>query len=135
MAYSWDAPYSPLTQPVFPQFQQPVQRPAQQAPITPSGGVQWVNGEQEAQRWMIAPNSAVALWDSSAPTVYLKTADATGRPELKIFDLVERVSAPPAAQAAPPDYITRDEFKALADQVARLQAGKATKKKEDDNNG
>ena len=71
------------------QFQPPA--PAPQNPVA-QGGVQWVNGEQEARNWMIAPNAAVALWDSTAPTVYLKQADASGKPSLKIYDLVERTS-------------------------------------------
>ena len=71
------------------QFQPPA--PAPQNPVA-QGGVQWVNGEQEARNWMIAPNAAVALWDSTAPTVYLKQADASGKPFLKIYDLVERTS-------------------------------------------
>lgn len=71
------------------QFQPPA--PTPQNPVA-QGGVQWVNGEQEARNWMIAPNAAVALWDSTAPTVYLKQADASGKPSLKIYDLVERTS-------------------------------------------
>lgn len=84
---------------------------------------------------MVAPNSAVVLWDSNIPAIYLKTADPTGRPDLKIFDLVERTPPQPAAAPPAPDYITRDEFKALAEQVARLQNNRSTKKKEDESNG
>ena len=79
------------------QFQPPA--PAPQNPVA-QGGVQWVNGEQEARNWMIAPNAAVALWDSTAPTVYLKQADASGKPSLKIYDLVERTSNPATQTAA-----------------------------------
>ena len=79
------------------QFQPPA--PAPQNPVA-QGGVQWVNGEQEARNWMIAPNAAVALWDSTAPTVYLKQADASGKPFLKIYDLVERTSNPATQTAA-----------------------------------
>lgn len=39
----------------------------------------------------IAPNAAVALWQKDGKTIFLKSADATGRPSLKIYDLVERV--------------------------------------------
>ena len=65
-------------QPMQP-MQQPMPQPVQQNPIA-QGGVQWVSGEQEARGYLIAPNSAVALWDSTAPTVYLKQADASGKP-------------------------------------------------------
>ena len=30
--------------------------------------------------YLVAPNSAVALWDSNSPTIYLKQADASGKP-------------------------------------------------------
>ena len=66
------------------QPQQFVQQPPQQA-----GGqsMVWVSGEQEAMGYLVAPNSAVALWDSNAPTIYLKQADASGKPSIKVLDL------------------------------------------------
>lgn len=54
----------------------------------------WVNGEREASIYPVAPNNAVALWDSDAPVIYLKQADAAGKPTMKAYDLVERVAAP-----------------------------------------
>lgn len=68
--------------------------PQQQMQRTQQGGVQWVNSETEARNFLIAPNSAVALWDSSAPRVYLKQADASGKPTLTAYDLVERAETP-----------------------------------------
>ena len=50
----------------------------------------WVSGSVEAQNYPIAPNNAVTLWDKSGKTVYVKQADATGKPSLSIYDLVER---------------------------------------------
>jgi len=82
-----------------PQMQSQIPQ-ALQNPVAQSG-VQWVSGEQEARNWMIAPNAAVALWDSSAPTVYLKQADASGKPTLKVYDLVERLASAPAAPKEP----------------------------------
>lgn len=115
-----------------PMVQQPMQLAPMQNPVA-QNGVQWVNGEMEARSWMIAPNSAVALWDSTSPTVYLKKADASGKPSLTIYDLVERVAAPPnAPQNQMADYVTRKEFDALAAVVANFQ-GDTTVKEE--NNG
>lgn len=91
-------------------------------------GVQWVNGEMDARNWMIAPNSAVALWDSTSPTVYLKKADASGKPSLTIYDLVERIVTPPeASQNRAGDYVTRKEFDALAAAVGKLQGNSEVK--------
>lgn len=99
----------------------------QQNPIA-QGGVQWVSGEQDARNWMIAPNSAVALWDSTAPTVYLKQADASGKPSLKIYDLVERIVTPAApSQNQAGEYVTRKEFDALVAAVGELKREKDVK--------
>jgi hypothetical protein len=48
----------------------------------------------------VAPNNAVALWNQNDPVVYLKQADASGRPSMKIYDLVERVEVQPESSEA-----------------------------------
>ena len=79
--------YNPyLTQGYYP-YPQQTQQPAQPTSII------WVSGEKEAGLYPVAPNNAVALWDSDAPVIYLKQADAAGKPTVKAFDLVERVSS------------------------------------------
>ena len=117
------------------QYQPPQMQPLSQPPQNQiaQGGVQWVSGEQEARSWMIAPNAAVALWDSTAPTVYLKQADASGKPTLKIYDLVERAeNAPDRAKAKPVEFVTRKEFDALAAIVGEIKAKKKRRVEEDD---
>lgn len=140
MAYPYFNPYYPQPMPdnlmQMRQMQQPQMQPqmqpVQQNPIA-QGGVQWVNGEQEARGYLIAPNSAVALWDSSAPTVYLKQADASGKPTLKIYDLVERTETPRTApQEKVVEFVTRKEFDALAALVGELKGKKKRKVEEDE---
>lgn len=140
MAYPYFNPYYP--QPMLDnlmqmrQMQQPMQQsmpqPVQQNPIA-QGGVQWVSGEQEARGYLIAPNSAVALWDSSAPTVYLKQSDASGKPTLKIYDLVERAETPRTApQEKSVEFVTREEFDRLAALVGEIKGKKKRKEDDDD---
>lgn len=138
--YGWQNPYyaPPMPdnlmqmrqqqmQPMTPQMPQVPQAP--QNPVAQSG-VQWVSGEQEARNWMIAPNAAVALWDSTAPTVYLKQADASGKPSLKIYDLVERPEmAPGTPQIKTGEYVTRKEFDALAALVGEIRGKEKPVKK------
>lgn len=113
--------------PQMPQMQ-PMQNPVAQ------GGVQWVAGRPEAENWLIAPNSAIALWDSTAPVVYLKQADASGKPTLKTYDLVERLaSASDAQKALAQEYVTRAEFDKLAALVRDLNGKKKRKVGEDEN--
>lgn len=140
MAYPYFNPYYPQPMPdnlmQMRQMQQPqmqpMQQPVQQNPIA-QGGVQWVSGEQEARGYLIAPNSAVALWDSSAPTVYLKQADASGKPTLKIYDLVERAeTSRTAPQEKGVEFVTRKEFDALAALVSELKGKKKRKEDDDD---
>ncbi len=114
------------------QMMQPAPPPVPQNPVV-TGGVQWVSSEQEARGYLIAPNSAVALWDSTAPTVYLKQADASGKPTLKIYDLVERVETPRTApQEKGAEFVTRKEFDALAALVGELKGKKKRKIEEDE---
>ena len=138
--YGWQNPYYPppmqdnlmqMRQMQQPQMQSQIPQ-ALQNPVAQSG-VQWVSGEQEARNWMIAPNAAVALWDSSAPTVYLKQADASGKPTLKVYDLVERLASAPDAQKAPAaEYVTSKEFDALAAIVSEMKGKKRKEEKSDE---
>ena len=100
--------------------QQQYQPPMQQAAQQPS--IQWVSSERAAYEYLVAPNSAVALWDSSAPVVYLKQADASGKPSMKVYDLVERTAQAPEARPGV-EYVTRQEFEALAARLDALAKG------------
>ena len=128
-------PYMPPMQDNLAQLRQQQMQaipPMPQNPL-PQSGVQWVSGEQEARSWMVAPNAAVALWDSTAPTVYLKQADASGKPTLKVYDLVERLASVPDAQKAPvAGYVTRKEFDALAALVSEMKGKKRKEEKSDE---
>ena len=104
--YGYQNPYYPQPMPDTLMQMRQQQMPMMQTPQAPQnpiaqGGVQWVSGEQEARGYLIAPNSAVALWDSTAPTVYLKQADASGKPTLKVYDLVERAETASNAPQKP----------------------------------
>lgn len=114
------------------QMMQPAPPPVPQNPVA-TGGVQWVSSEQEARGYLIAPNSAVALWDSTAPTVYLKQSDASGKPTLKIYDLVERAeTASNAPQKPGVEFVTREEFDRLAALVGEIKSKKKRKVEEDE---
>lgn len=64
----------------------------------------------------VAPNSAVTLWNQMEPVVYLKQSDATGKPTLKVYDLVERSAEKPAVQGETKaeEYATKAELSAMA---------------------
>ena len=111
MAYYGYQPY-PMYQPPMAdqltqlrqQQYQPMQNQQFQQQAQTSPSIVWVQNEMEAANYLIAPNSAVTLWDSNFPVVYLKQADASGKPSMKIYDLVERTQRPvqtPAVEYAP----------------------------------
>lgn len=106
------------------QFQpmQTMQQPQQVQPMQ-QPSIVWVPNEQAAREYLVAPNSAVTLWDSSAPVVYLKQADASGKPTLTTYDLVERSQRPVQAQTV--EYAPLARLEALE---ARLDALAAKEK-------
>lgn len=98
----------------------------QQIPQQQSPSIVWVQNEMEAVNYLVAPNSAVTLWDSNAPVVYLKQADASGKPSMKIYDLVERTQRPVQAQAV--EYAPLSRLEALEARLNELTAIKETPK-------
>lgn len=127
-AYQPYQPYQPpmpdqLAQLRGVQYQPVPQAQPQPMPQQSGQSMVWVSGEAEAMAYLVAPNSAVALWDSNAPTIYLKQADASGKPSIKVYDLVERTSGgrtAPVAQGV--EYATKEDLEALAARVEALSA-------------
>lgn len=127
MAYNYfPATYAPMYQPSYNQpyqqmYQQPVvqQQPQIQQPqqVQTSNSIIWVANEKEAAMYPIAPNNAVTLWSQSEPVVYLKQADASGKPTMKIYDLVERTETHQNGASAEGGktsaYATKDELAAI----------------------
>ena len=117
-------------QPMPPQMMQP---PMAQ-PSAQSNGIIWVSSKQEADGYLIAPGSAVALWDSSAPVIYLRQADNTGKPSTKVYDLVERADSQLPPQSPKIDlsnFITRDELEEILAERLKKPV-KAAKAKEEE---
>ena len=116
-----------------------MQYPPPQPQPQQSGGqsIIWVPNEKAANEFIVAPNNAVTLWDMNAPVVYVKKADASGKPDMKTYDLVERVQAatPPVEPRTEPmvEYVTRKDFDELAAKVAALSVKPVRKVKEADN--
>lgn len=130
--------FSSTYQPIQPMYQPTFQNIPQQNYIPqniPQTGIIWVSGEQEAQSYPVGPNAAVALWDSNGRTVYFKQADASGKPSIRVYDLVERAQGASSAQDIKlPDYATKDELAAAVDalkgDLAKIR--KAMKRRDED---
>ena len=119
-----------MQQPVIPGAVQP-----QPTPPSPQSNPIWVQGEEGAKAFMVAPGSSVMLMDSENTVFYLKSSDQSGMPlPLRIFDYTERTSnqpkQPPAPQFDPSQFITRDELEnILAERLKKPT--RPTKPKED----
>lgn len=113
MAY-YQYPYSPNYFAVPYQQTQPQQPVQQQMQYTPTytannstSSLIWVKGRMEAEAYPVAPNGAVALWDQETPSIYLKKADASGKPTIVAYDLVERTDK---TQTAEVEYASKNEL-------------------------
>lgn len=118
-------------QPYYP-AQNPMQNPMQNnAQPTQNNGIIWVQGEAGAKSYMVAPNTTVQLWDSESQTIYLKSADASGMPSMRIIDYTIRDNTPKGPNlGAQSDYVTRSELQSVLDELNALKAkfnGKAEK--------
>lgn len=110
----------------------PMQNPMQNnAQPTQNNGIIWVQGEAGAKSYMVAPNTTVQLWDSESQTIYLKSADASGMPSMRIIDYTIRDNAPKTPNlSSQSDFVTRSELQGVLDELNALKAkldGKAVK--------
>lgn len=108
-----------------PQYQAPQIQNVQQVQ-NQNSGIIWVQGEAGAKSYLVAPNTTVQLWDSENQVIYLKSADASGMPSMRILDYKIRETNPPvmAQGLAQSDekYVTKEELKAYQDALEkRLQ--------------
>lgn len=118
--------YFPATyQPYYPTQSNAYPTQMSVAPTQPTQntGIIWVQGEAGAKSYLVAPNNTVPLWDSESQTIYLKSADASGMPSMKVIDYTIRDVAPmPTKQSVA--YATKDELEKLREEVRRLMEGK-----------
>lgn len=104
-----------------------------QQPQGESGGIIWVQGEAGAKAYLVAPGCTVQLWDSENQTIYLKSADMSGMPSMRVLDYTERGASSVQRKEEPPQpdmtqYITRDELESiLAERLKRPQRPQKTK--------
>ena len=99
-------------------------------------GFIWVQGEEAAKAYPVAAGNQVLLMDSDKPVLYMKSTDASGRPQpMEIYDLVRR-EEPVAEKAVTPDlseYVRKDEIKELiASSIAELRPKKQNKPKREE---
>jgi predicted transcriptional regulator len=124
MAYNNVFPMN-YQQQYYPQYQQPIQQPVQQ-----NNGIIWVQGEAGAKSYLVAPNTTVQLWDSEKQVIYLKSADASGMPNMKVLDYtIRNAETHPIPVTTDIEYVTKEEFSSFAEKI-QSQIDKLPTKKE-----
>lgn len=119
MAYNsyFPAGYQPM---YYPQQSQPQAQPQQPQM---NNGIIWVQGEAAAKSYPIAPNTSVPLWDSEANVIYIKSADMSGMPSIKILDYTMRDIASKSAEISPQSaFATKDDVEYLKDEIFALKS-------------
>ena len=95
-------------------------------PQNNSVGITWVLGEAGAKSYLVSPNTTVALWDSENPVIYLKSADSSGMPSMKVIDYKVREnasSAPNLLESKPKaEYVTKLELDEIRGEIESLRA-------------
>lgn len=130
---------SMFMQPMQPQFQ-PVQQVQQNNPLHNqkplNTGMIWVQGEAGARNYLMAPDTTLPLWDSDAQTIYIKSTDKTGKPDIQIIDYVIREPDTPNQNGVSFDnYAKRSELELLCQKIDSLkdQIDSLTKHDHNDN--
>ena len=109
------------------QYQQMPMQPVQQ-PIQSNGGLIWVDNEEQAKNYLVAPNNVIPMFDKSSSAMYIKSADGAGMPTFKKYKLIDvdeetPKNAPKKHECTCGDkFITKEEFNALKGDFERLTA-------------
>lgn len=103
------------------QYKMPYQQAAQPA----QNGFVWVQGEEAAKAYLVAPGNTVTLWDSEKDVIYIKSADASGMPSMRILeykDLATKAAEKPAEHVCScgDKFVAKEDFAALQGEVERL---------------
>lgn len=118
MAYNsyYNYPYYP--QQIAPQVQVPQQQQA-----SSSQGLIWVQGEGAAKSYLVAPGNTVALFDNESQTIYIKSADASGMPSMRVLDYTFRDASPQNKQIfAESEFATKEDISVIRNEIEALRA-------------
>ena len=79
----------------------------------------WVDNEEQAKNYLVAPNNVIPMFDKSSTSMYIKSADGAGMPTFKRYKLIDideekPKNAPETHKCTCGDkFVTKAEFDAL----------------------
>ena len=83
----------------------------------PQNGLIWVQGESAARSWPVLPGTTTVLWDIDSSVIYLKSADISGMPSLKILDYTIR-----GTEGKTENYVTKSDFESLKHDIEEIKS-------------
>lgn len=86
-----------------------------------NNGIIWVQGEAGAKSYLVAPNTTVQLWDSESQVIYIKSADASGMPNIKVLDYTVRDSETNNIKLNDDIYAKKEDLEDLKEQILKLK--------------
>lgn len=93
----------------------------------------WVQGESGARAWLVAPNNTILLMDSESQRFYIKSADGSGMPSMRIFEYTEVGTQTPTNNTMNNvEYALKQDIEALnarIDALEHMDAPKIEKKR------
>lgn len=97
-------------------YKQPYQMPNVQKP---SSDIIWVQGETGAKGYPVAPNTTIVLWDAESPTIYVKSADNTGIPTMRILEFTEKTEngKMPSEKGLEGKFVTVEMFEQFKQEI------------------
>ena len=111
-------------------MQQPMmQQPVQQIPIQSNGGLIWVDNEEQAKNYLVAPNNVVPMFDKNSSQMYIKSADGAGMPTFKKYKLTDFEEADNASKTpvehkctCGDKFVLKKDFQALQSEFEALRS-------------
>lgn len=92
----------------------------------------WANSEADARAHPVAPGCSAQIMDRNEQIFYIKSTDASGMPIFRKFSYKEIIEQP----APSGDFVSRNEFNQLMEQLAALNRELGIgAKQEGENNG
>ena len=116
----------------YPQYQtQQYVPPQYPQPQYQQNSIIWVQGIEGAKAYPVGAGNSVLLMDSDGQYLYIKSADNTGMPTLRIFEYTE-ITERKEVKAEKLDmsmFVTRDE---MEEALSKLEVKKRKKRLEDE---
>ena len=101
-------------------YQQPMQSQSQ----IPNSKFAYAMGEAGAQAYPVQPGETVAIFDSTAPVLRMKTVGMDGKPlDMEVYDMIKRET--PSVVEEKEEAITKDEIITIIGASVKKEVEKA----------